>query len=182
MKGPLHKASVSPTNSFGSGQASSAVLQQQQNDGMSNASFPQQANVQLEGSIADTCRWLINAGVPMSAFDPVAIGDLSNSPHSPLAVPQLVSSSKSSLPPAMSQPSNAAENLTRHVSSSSSNTAAAEKSVTTEPFQLNSGIPSTGDLSALFQDDVAPFDNDPLLTDLLPGENLPLVDDSLWAL
>lgn len=179
MKGPLHKAPISPTNSFGSGQESSAVLQQQQqqqhNDRMSNASFPQQANAQLEGSIADTCRWLINAGVPMSAFDPVAIGDLSNSSHSPLAVPQLASS-KSSFSPVMSQQSTVTESLTRHVSSSSDTAAVAE------PLQFNTAVPSTGDLSSLFQDDVAPFDNDTLLTDLFPGENLPLVDDMLWAL
>jgi hypothetical protein len=76
----------------------------------------------------------------------------------------------------MSQQSTVTESLTRHVSSSSDTAAVAE------PLQFNTAIPSTGDLSSLFQDDVAPFDNDTLLTDLFPGENLPLVDDMLWAL
>lgn len=189
MKGPLHEATVSSVISLDGPSSSEASSLTSQFEGTSNATFPQQlkSHLQLEGSIADTCQWLINAGVPMSAFDPVAIGDIS---HSTFAVPQIVSSTPFS--PSVTTPqqqSATTETGTRNLYPSNNDT---------EPLPFNNGIEASGEIHSLlsavsqthhleslastFQEGGSIFDNDPLLTHLLPGENLPMVDDSLWAL
>ena len=165
-KGPLHTAvSVDGSTASNSAdtQSSSSIPQQQQ------LNLPQQ----LEGSIAETCRWLINAGVPISAFDPVAIGDFS---HSTFAVPQLVSSTSP-------QQSAIIENSSGTACPSNLNTAPLVDNIKNEiisPVEMNSLL-STGQNANNF-DPLAEFDDDPLLTTFLPGEHLPVVDDSLWAL
>ncbi|VEU39014.1 unnamed protein product [Pseudo-nitzschia multistriata] len=191
-RGPLHTASSSPF------QSSNAVLRQQDHfssssnsrHGPTNVTHPQQTinNQQLESSVADTCRWLIDAGVPMSAFDPVSIGDISRS--APLAVPQLNTSATSSFSPTISQKTVKQEIKTGN--SSATNIMASVDNIGDLAPQMNSsgGNDNNYDLTSLFTMSLPSnnssasiaFDNDHLLTDLLPGENLPLVDDSLWAL
>jgi len=198
MNRPLHKATVSstmllniPSSSKSDHQSSSSTSYFEETY---NTSLPLQlkSHQPLEGSIADTCQWLINAGVPISAFDPVAIGDIS---HSTFSVPQLVTST-SSFSPVISQESIIPETVTGSMSSRYETTAVEKNE--TEPLRFNQGIAATCDvnsllsgglpghnplsLSSTFQDGVAPFDSETLLTDLLPGENLPMVDDLLWAL
>lgn len=198
MKRPLHEATVSSVISLDGPSSSEVSSLTSQYKGTNNASFPQQlkSHLQLEGSIADTCRWLINAGVPVSAFDPVAIGDIS---HSTFAVPQIVSSTP--FPPSITTPqqqSVTTETVTRNLYPSNTETTAVERNNETEPLPFNNGIAASGEIHSLlsavsqthhleslastFQEGGSLFDNDPLLTDLLPGEHLPMVDDSLWAL
>lgn len=202
MKGPLHKPTVSSVMSLDGPSSSKADYHESSSStsyygGTNNASFPQQlkSHLQLEGSIADTCRWLINAGVPISAFDPVAIGDIS---HSTFAVPQIVSSTHFSNTVTPLQQSITTKTGARNLYPSSNETAAVERNNETEPLPFNNEIACNGDIHSLlsavsqthhldslastFQEGGSLFDNDPLLTDLLPGENLPMVDDSLWAL
>jgi len=198
MKRPLHEATVSSVISLDGPSSSDVSSLTSQYKGTNNASFPQQlkSHLQLEGSIADTCRWLINAGVPVSAFDPVAIGDIS---HSTFAVPQIVSSTP--FPPSITTPqqqSVTTETVTRNLYPSNTETTSVERNNEAEPLPFNNGIAASGEIHSLlsavsqthhleslastFQEGGSLFDNDPLLTDLLPGEHLPMVDDSLWAL
>jgi len=198
MKRPLHEATVSSVISLDGPSSSDVSSLTSQYEGTNNASFPQQlkSHLQLEGSIADTCRWLINAGVPVSAFDPVAIGDIS---HSTFAVPQIVSSTP--FPPSITTPqqqSVTTETVTRNLYPSNTETTSVERNNEAEPLPFNNGIAASGEIHSLlsavsqthhleslastFQEGGSLFDNDPLLTDLLPGEHLPMVDDSLWAL
>jgi len=186
-KVPLHKA-VSMDES---GVQSHTPDQQSSSQ---NQTFPQQqlnAIQQLDGSIVETCRWLINAGVPMSAFDPVAISDIS---HSTFAVPQLVSSN----PPlnnGIQQQSTIIENgpETNINLNNNNNNAATDplhfhanemKNVgAMDPLPLTTqSSHSLESLSNIFQDTIPNIEDDPLLTALFPGEQLPMVDDSLWAL
>ena len=167
----------------------------------SNITFPQEIinNQQLEDSVADTCQWLIDGGVPISAFDPVAIDDISQS--STLFVPQLVPSASSSFSPVVRQKTMTPEMQPSNVLFTSQ-TSSVENN-RGEGQRLNSNLNctnnTTDEFTSLFSSDVPPhnfpvsvfsvldgpvsFDSDHLLTaDLLPGEHLPLVDDSLWAL
>mmetsp|Transcript_7251 Transcript_7251/g.17679 ORF Transcript_7251/g.17679 Transcript_7251/m.17679 type:complete len:410 (-) Transcript_7251:117-1346(-) len=153
-----------------------------------------QARQPLDPSIADTCQWLINAGVPISAFDPVAIGDVSNSTF---CVPQIVSSNTSASAFTPVNPKKSKISETTSANRCLSNEQGSADKIRTEPLEFHHGVANNEDINSLifqttqnpgvvpcaFQDNVSPFDNDDaLLTDLLPGENLPAVDDSLWAL
>lgn len=196
VKGPLHQAAVPSIISVDD--TPPLVSKPNQDSSSSdNASFPHQikAHQQLEGSIADTCRWLINAGVPISAFDPVAIGDIS---HSTFSVPQVVPST-SPLNPPIPQQSTIPQTASVNACPSSETTTTVLAKNESEVLHFNTEIAATHAdmnsllsaaqpsqnsdlLSAPFQDIMGVFDNESLLTDLLPGENLPVVDDSLWAL
>jgi len=181
MKVPLHRTAVSsiisldgPSLSNPDQESSSSTLH---HDRMHDTSFPQQlkARQQLEGSIADTCQWLVNAGVPISAFDPVAIGDIS---HSTFAIPQRVPSISSFSPIIPEQPI-ISETVIGNLWSSIESTAV--EYTETDSLHFNNENAATGDINPLLPA-VSSYENDLLLTDLLPGENLPMVDDSLWAL
>ena len=195
VKGPLHQAAVPSIISVDD----NSLLSKPNQDSSSsdNASFPHQikAHQQLEGSIADTCRWLINAGVPISAFDPVAIGDIS---HSTFSVPQVVPST-CPLNPLIPQQSTITQKAPVNACPSRETTTTVLAKNESEVLHFNTEIAATNAdinsllsaaqpsqnsdlLSAPFQDIMGVFDNESLLTDLLPGENLPVVDDSLWAL
>jgi len=190
---PLHKVIVpstsaldGPTSLSKPDQESSSSTAHQ--DVMQRASLAQQLKAQtpLESSIADTCQWLLNAGVPISAFDPVAIGDIS---HSTFSTPLLVPST-TSFSPVIPQPT-ISHTMPQNLCSSN-------ERIETQPLQFNNGISPTAcmaslldvgsasnkcvPLSSTFPDNVSPFDDVTLPTDLFPGENLPMVDDSLWAL
>ena len=195
MKIPQHETSFLSTVSYDC--SSSSPCDQMSSSSTSrherqvhDSSLSQQlkAHQPLDPSIADTCQWLINAGVPISAFDPVAIDDLSNSTF---CVPQIVSSNTSAFNSVNSKQSKTSETIRGNQSLSS------EKESTkteTEPLNFHNGVANNGINSLLFspqnqialpsafQDAASAFDNESLLTDLLPGENLPSVDDSLWAL
>lgn len=192
---PLHETNLQSKNSndessringdHGSSSSSSSY------DQGYNSSLPQQrkSHQSLERSVADTCQWLINAGVPISAFDPVAIEDISDSTF---FIPQISSSNRSSYPLPSSKESTTAGTSTVELSSFNE----VMPSNKTEPLNFNDEGSNTGDmnsnlfahtinphsLQSTFQDLVSPICTDAFLTDLLPGENLPLVDDSLWAL
>jgi len=193
MKLPQHETSFLPNVSYD--RASSSTCDQKSSSSTTrhdprvhDSCLSQQLETHqpLDPSIADTCQWLINAGVPISAFDPVAIGDVSNSTFS---VPQIISSNTSCFISVNSKQSKISETICRNRSLSN------EKGLTSkteaEPLNFHDGVGNNDINSLLFsptqnqivyQDAVSPFDNDALLTDLLPGENLPVVDDSLWAL
>jgi len=187
MKGPLHKT-TSPTTRTIYGPALS-----QPDPQLSSSTSSNIASIlhQQESSVADTCQWLINAGVPISAFDPVAIGDIS---HSTFAVPQFVPSAASSFSPVViHQKPTIPTALPTGDLCLSNGTSVVVKTNETEALQFNYAkndmtslfaFPSQNSfsISSSFQGEVVPFDCDTLLTDLLPGENLPLVDDALWAL
>lgn len=163
MRGPLH-SSVSVDSSS----SSSA------NDSQSSSSIPQQQQLnlpqQLEGSIAETCRWLIDAGVPMSAFDPVAIEDIS---HSTFSVPQIVPST-SPLNGGIPQQSTIIESGSNTCSPSNLNVAPIMDNTSNSAEIAMNSLLATGQTNDNF-DPLSAFDDDPLL-------QLPMVDDSLWAL
>ena len=178
-KGPLHKATVTPpflptpydqqssSSSLHSSRAQNVTLTQKT-----------RGNQHSEGSIADTCRYLLNAGVPVSAFDPVAINDFSKTPFAAqhLSIPQLVTSTPT-ISPAIPQQATPCP--------SNDSAAAAEKKSEQLPPSNEFSTEMNSLISAelpLQNADLIPFGNDPLLNDLLPGENMSFVDDSLWAL
>ena len=153
------------------------------------SSFPQQQQLklhqQLEGSIAETCRWLINAGVPISAFDPVAISDISRS--SDVSVPQLVPSTSLITPGVPQQSTIIQSDCSNATESPQFNNDNNEIVSNSGMNSLLSAAPTVNansfdPLSIPFQDGLPDFDDDPLLTAFLPGEQLPVVDDCLWAL
>jgi len=156
----------------------------------SHKSEADDSHQQLEGSIVDTCRWLINAGVPISAFDPVAIGDIS---RPAFTFPQLVPSAAPSSPisSAVSQHFTNEEKCDGDRTLCNVASRAVEKNesetlttgATNLILSMGSSHHNSVSFRCPFQDDGSvSFENDPLLPDLLPGENLPAVDDSLWAL
>ena len=195
-QGPLHRAV--------SGDSSSVSQSPDHQSSSQPPSFPQQqlnALQQLDGSVAETCRWLINAGVSPSAFDPVAISDIS---HTTFAVPQLVSSNFP-LSNGIPQQSTIIESCAETVSLNSQDAfdplhfhnqhevktvGNCQMNAPLSPLSSNpssnslESIPSGHNLEALANifDCVSDIEDDPLLTALLPGEQLPMVDNCLWAL
>uniref|UniRef100_A0A7S4EFW0 HSF-type DNA-binding domain-containing protein n=1 Tax=Pseudo-nitzschia australis TaxID=44445 RepID=A0A7S4EFW0_9STRA len=188
MRGPLHTPTPSTAD-----QISSSTSHRD----TSNITFPQEIknNQQLDDSVADTCQWLINAGVPISAFDPVAIGDISHSSALPLLVP----SASSSFSPVVRQKTTIQEMQPRNVLFTSQTTSVENNRMEEQRLNSNGSNNRNDDFTSLFSVDVpshnfpvsvssfldepVSFDSDHLLAaDLLPGEHLPLVDDSLWAL
>lgn len=179
MKGPLHKATTSVFPLSNLQTASNPVFTQQTTN-----------TQQLDSSVVNTCQWLINAGVPMSAFDPVAIGDTLNS--TPLCVPQVGLSTPSTFAPAIPQTSNTLPVVMKENVAVPTQLAPVATTLggNTQHLNLNCG----NDISTIFSMDlptvsnsVSPtheeelcFDDDHFLNDLLPGEGL--VDESLWAL
>ena len=197
MKVPQHKTSLSSNVSFdctSSSKCDHTASSSTSRNEPAHGSFSSQqlkTHQPLEPAIADTCQWLINAGVPISAFDPVAIGDVSNSTF---CVPPIVSSNSAAFISVNPKQSKIPETIdTNH---SLSHEKGSTDKIQTEPLDFHNGVANNDinclifppshnqvDLASAFQDTVSPFDNDDsLLTDLLPGENLPVVDDSLWAL
>ena len=172
MKGPLHSSvsvDSSSTSSATDSQSSSSMPQQQQ------LNLPQQ----LEGSIAETCRWLINAGVPTSAFDPVPIEDIS---HTSFSVPQIVPSTAPLNAAIPQQQSTIIESDSKSCSPLNLNPVPVlDNSTNNNEIAMNSLLATPGQSTDNF-DPLRAFDDDPLLNAFLPGENLSMVDDSLWAL
>lgn len=192
-KGPLHRYvssdEVSSSQSENTSTFSNSIHNANGNIAPSVHVPSSKTHQQLEGSIADTCQWLINAGVPISAFDPVAIGDISNtSVDGPEPVYSCISSFSQSLPQQSTISPTPSCNMSSYTESKSMQSLQFNNNRDTNSADINSlfqvGLSSqnTLSLSSSFPSGVAVFNDDPLLTDLLPGENLPLVDDSLWAL
>lgn len=191
-KVPLHKV-VSMEGSAVQSQAPD------QHSSSQNQTYPQQqlnAIQQLDGSIVETCQWLISAGVPMSAFDPVAISDIS---HSTFAVPQLVSSNPplNNFIPQQQQSTTIENGAETNINLSNNNNN--NINAATDPLHFHSNemktigsvdpllsttqsTQSLESLSNIFKDTIPNIEDDPLLAELFPGEQLPMVDDSLWAL
>lgn len=178
MKGPLHKATIS-------------VFPLPNRQTASNPVFTQQSTnhtQQLDSSVVDTCQWLINAGVPMSAFDPVSIGDTLNS--TPLCVPQVGPQTPSTFAPVIPQTNNTLPVVMTQNVAVPAQVAPLANNVggNTQHLNLNCGndiasifsIPTVSNSVSPTHEEELCFDDDHFLNDLLPGEGL--VDESLWAL
>mmetsp|Transcript_24795 Transcript_24795/g.68348 ORF Transcript_24795/g.68348 Transcript_24795/m.68348 type:complete len:419 (+) Transcript_24795:219-1475(+) len=200
-RGPLHEATTNPpvpSNCSSAPQPDPHRAYTSQYNNTQQVTYNQQGrnNQQLEGSVVETCQWLINAGVPMSAFDPVAINEITD--YTPLSVPELV---PSPVVPQVPQNPTIPKTVITNVqmvntqSTTDGNAHGGEQQLLSnatnnnKQYQQSSahrlGFPahnlSLSTLSTFHGGDEL-FDTDQLVTDLLPGEDLPLVDDSLWAL
>ncbi len=132
----------------------------------------------------------------MSAFDPVAISDIS---HSTFAVPQLVSSNPplNNFIPQQQQSTTIENGAETNINLSNNNNN--NINAATDPLHFHSNemktigsvdpllsttqsTQSLESLSNIFKDTIPNIEDDPLLAELFPGEQLPMVDDSLWAL
>jgi hypothetical protein len=196
MKRPLHN----PTSNSNNINGVNSLASPSKIGSSSGLTFGSARGLHHEESIADTCEWLIKNGVPISAFDPVAIAfdpvtidDISNStcnvPRSANAGCDITSLFSGGSPSSnyrmemMTTSRSINEDSTRNSSSIMTNT---QQATPLEVLSLNPvSVSPSYQVESHFNISYSTTDSReeyPLRTDLLPGEMLPSIDDALWAL
>jgi len=197
MKRPLHNPTSSNSNINGNNNSLASPSKVGSTSGLT---FGSGKGLHHEEAIADTCEWLIKNGVPISAFDPVAIAfdpvtidDISNStcnvPRSANAGCDITSLFSGGSPSSnyrmemMTTSRSINEDSTRNSSSIMTNT---QQATPIEVLSLNPvSVSPSYQIESHYNISYSTTDSReeyPLRTDLLPGEMLPSIDDALWAL
>jgi len=197
MKRPLHNPTSSNSNINGNNNSLASPSKVGSTSGLT---FGSGKGLHHEEAIADTCEWLIKNGVPISAFDPVAIAfdpvtidDISNStcnvPRSANAGCDITSLFSGGSPSSnyrmemMTTSRSISEDSTRNSSSIMTNT---QQATPIEVLSLNPvSVSPSYQIESHYNISYSTTDSReeyPLRTDLLPGEMLPSIDDALWAL
>jgi len=197
MKRPLHNPTSSNSNINGNNNSLASPSKVGSTSGLT---FGCGKGLHHEEAIADTCEWLIKNGVPISAFDPVAIAfdpvtidDISNStcnvPRSANAGCDITSLFSGGSPSSnyrmemMTTSRSINEDSTRNSSSIMTNT---QQATPIEVLSLNPvSVSPSYQIESHYNISYSATDSReeyPLRTDLLPGEMLPSIDDALWAL
>jgi len=197
MKRPLHNPTSSNSNINGNNNSLASPSKVGSTSGLT---FGSGKGLHHEEAIADTCEWLIKNGVPISAFDPVAIAfdpvtidDISNStcnvPRSANAGCDITSLFSGGSPSSnyrmemMTSSRSINEDSTRNSSSIMTNT---QQATPIEVLSLNPvSVSPSYQIESHYNISYSTTDSReeyPLRTDLLPGEMLPSIDDALWAL
>jgi len=195
MKRPLHN----PTSNSNNINGVNSLASPSKIGSSSGLTFGSARGLHHEESIADTCEWLIKNGVPISAFDPVAIA------FDPVTIDD-ISNSTCNVP----RSANAGCDITSLFSGGSPNSNNRMEMMTTSRSSINEGYNRSSSIMTNTQQttplevrsldpvSVSPSfpeshfnisysttdsrEEYPLRTDLLPGEMLPSIDDVLWAL
>jgi len=197
MKRPLHNPTSSNSNINGNNNSLASPSKVGSTSGLT---FGSGKGLHHEEAIADTCEWLIKNGVPISAFDPVAIAfdpvtidDISSStcnvPRSANAGCDITSLFSGGSPSSnyrmemMTTSRSINEDSTRNSSSIMTNT---QQATPIEVLSLNPvSVSPSYQIESHYNISYSTTDSReeyPLRTDLLPGEMLPSIDDALWAL